>query len=122
MEHGLLTSFLDGTTPATTFAQAIAQEVDACAAGVRSPANTGYIIVTDGPQFTVTRTHMARLLQSLLNGTIPWMSVNYTGDCLMMSDDFRPETKQVAAAIEWVADDSRSPTDDETRALLETLR
>lgn len=122
MEHGLLASFLDGTTPATTFAQAIAQEVDACAAGVRSPANTGHIIVTDGPQFTVTRTHMARLLQSLLNGTIPWMSVNYTGDCLMMSDDFQPETKQVAAAIEWVADDSRPPTDDETRALLETLR
>ena len=50
------------------------------------------------------------------------MSVNYTGDCLMMSDDFQPETKQVAAAIEWVADDSRPPTDDETRALLETLR
>ena len=50
------------------------------------------------------------------------MSVNYTGDCLMMSDDFRPETEQVAVAIEWVADDSRPPTDDETRALLETLR
>ena len=122
MEHALLASFLDGTSSATTLAQAIEQEVDACEAGVRSPTNIGYIIVTDGPQFTVTRTHMARLLQSLLDGTIPWMSVNYIGDCLMMSDDFQPETKEVAEAIGWVADDSRPPTNDETRALLETLR
>ena len=101
---------------------AIKQEVDACEAGVRSPANIGYIIVTHGPQLTVTRTHMARLLQSLLEGTIPWISANYIGDCLMMSDDFQPESEEVAEAIEWVADDSRPPTDDETRALLETLR
>ena len=122
MEHALLASFLDGRTPAVTFAQSIEQEVDACEAGVRSPANIGYIIVTDGPQFTVTRKHMARLLQSLLDGTVPWMSANYTGDCLMMSDDFQPEDEKVAEAIQWVADDSRPPTDDETCALLETLR
>lgn len=122
MEHALLASFLDGRTTAAGFAQAIEQEVNACEAGVRSPAKLGDIIVTDGPQFTVTRTHMARLLQSLLDGTIPWISANYTGDCLMMSDDFQPESEEVAEAIVWVADDSRPPTDDETRALLETLR
>lgn len=122
MEHALLASFLDGRTPAANFAQAIEQEVETCEAGVRSPANIGYIIVTDGPQFTVTRTHMARLLQSLLDGAIPWISANYTGDCLMMSDDFQPENEKVAEAIEWVADDSRPPTDDETRTLLEALR
>ena len=122
MEHALLASFLEGRTPAAAFAQAIEQEVDACEAGVRSSANIGYIIVTDGPQFTVTRTHMARLLQSLLDGTIPWMSANYTGDCLMMSDDFQPDNEEVAEAIGWIADDSRPPTSDETRALLETMR
>ena len=118
MEHALLASFLDGRTTAAGFAQAIEQEVNACEAGVRSPANIGYIIVTDGPQFTVTRTHMARLLQAMLDGTIPWMSANYTGDCLMMSDDFRPESDEVADAIEWVADDSRPPTIEETRVML----
>ncbi len=122
MEHALLASFLDGRTQAATFAQSIQQEVDACEAGTRSPAKIGYIVITDGPQFTVTRTHMARLLQSLLEGTIPWMSANYTGDCLMMSDDFQPENEEVGEVIGWVADDSRPPTDDETRALLETLR
>ena len=122
MEHALLASFLDGRTPAATFAQAIEQEVEACEAGVRSPANIGYIIVTDGPQFTVTRMHMARLLQSLLDGIIPWISACYTGDCLIMSGDFQTECEKVQEAIEWVADDSRPPTDDETRALLETLR
>jgi len=122
MEHALLASFLDGRTPAPTFAQAIEQEVEACETGVRSPANVGYIIVTDGLQFTVTRKHMVRLLQSLLDGTLPWVSAKYTGDCLMMSDDFQPESEEVAKAIEWVADDSRPPTDVETRALLATLR
>ena len=122
MDHALLASFLDGRTPAATFAQAIKQEVDACEAGFRSPAHIGYIFVTAGPQFTVTRTHMTRLLQALLDGTIPWMSANYTGDCLMMSDDFQPESEQVAEAIEWMADDSRPPTIDETRALFKTMR
>ena len=50
------------------------------------------------------------------------MSANYTGDCLMMSDDFQPESEQVAEAIEWMADDSRPPTIDETRALFKTMR
>lgn len=122
MEHALLASFLEGTTSAEDFAKAIDQEVDACDAGLRSPANVGYIIITEGPQFTVTQEHMGRLLQSLLNKTLPWKSANYTGDCLMMSDDFQPENDEVAEAIEFVADDSRPPTSEETRTLLETLR
>ncbi|NBW76557.1 MAG: hypothetical protein EBR34_12275 [Sphingomonadaceae bacterium] len=121
MEHALLVSFLEGTIPASTFAHAIEQEVEACDAGVRSPANIGYIIVTDGPRFTVTREHMKRLLHSMLDKTVPWASANYTADCLMMSDDFQPESEDVDEAIEFVADDSRPPTDEETRALLERL-
>lgn len=121
MEHALLTSFLEGTTLSADFARAIRQEVDACEEGFRSPANTGYIVITDGPQFTVTREHMKRLLQSMLDGTIPWMSANYTGDCLMMSDDFEPEDEEVVEAIAFVADDSRPPTADETRIALEAL-
>lgn len=118
----MLTSFLEGTTSPADFARAIKQEIDACEEGVRSPANIGYIVVTDGPQVTVTRKHMKRLLQSLIDESIPWMSANYTGDCLMMSDDFHPEDELVAEAIEWIADDSRPPTLDEAQIALEALR
>lgn len=121
MEHALLTSFLEGTTLPEDFARAIRQEMDACEEGCRSPSNVGYIIITDGPLFVVTREHMKRLLRSMLDESLPWMSANYTGNCLIMSDDFEPEDNEVAEAIEFVADDSRPPTDQETHALLESL-
>lgn len=121
MEHALLVSFLEGETTPQDFTFAIQEEVDACEKGFRSPANTGYIIITDGPLTTVTRKHMKRLLQCMFDESIPWMSANYTGDCLMMSDDFEPEDDEVAEAITFVADDSRPPTPEETRAAIETL-
>ncbi|MGB3737720.1 MAG: hypothetical protein WA948_00020 [Pontixanthobacter sp.] len=122
MEHDLLTSFLEGTTSPVQFALAVKQEVEVCEEGVRSPENIGYIVITDGPQVNVTREHMKRLLQAMLDESIPWMSANYTGDCLVMSDDFHPEDEEVAEAIDFVADDSRRPTATETRIALEALR
>lgn len=121
MEHSLLVPFLNGRTPPEDFSRAIKEEVDACEEGCRSPANIGHINITDGPQTVVTREHMRLLLGCLLDETIPWMSANYTGDCLMMSDDFEPEDEAVAEAIEFVADDSRPPTADETREAIKTL-
>ena len=121
MEHSLLVSCLDGMTPPKDFSREIKHEVDACEEGFRSPANVGYILMTDGPQITVTREHMKRLLQCLLDETIPWMSANYTGDCLMMSGDFHPLDEAVTEAIEFVADDSRPPTPDEIRVVIQTL-
>lgn len=121
MEHALLTSFLQGDASPEDFAREIENEVNACEKGVRSPANVGYIIITDGPLVTVTREHMRRLLQCLLDDSLPWMSANYTGDCLMMSDDFRPEDEAVSEAIEFVADDSRPPDSEEIRQALAAL-
>ena len=121
MEHALLTSFLEGRTPPAIFARAIEQEVSACETGLRSPAKVGYILITDGPQFIITREHMKRLLHCLLDETIPWLSVNYTGDCMMMSSDFEPADDVVEQAIDFVADDSRLPTGEETRAALDAL-
>ncbi|MDC0887301.1 hypothetical protein OAS19_05885 [Altererythrobacter sp.] len=117
----MLTSFLDGRTLPEDFARAIKQEVDACEEGFRSPANVGYIIISDGPQLIVTQEHMKRLLGSMLDETLPWMSANYAGDCLIMSDDFEPEDNDVAEAIEFVADDSRPPTADEIREAIKAL-
>ena len=121
MEHSLLASFLNGNTSPEDFSREIKEEVDACEEGCRSPANAGHIIITDGPQTEVTREHMRRLLQCLLDEAIPWMSANYTGDCLMMSDDFHPQDEAVAEAIEFVANDSRPPTVDETREAIRAL-
>jgi len=121
MEHSLLVSFLNGNTSPEDFSREIKEEVDACEEGCRSLANVGHIVITDGPQTNVTREHMRRLLHCLLDETIPWMSANYTGDCLIMSDDFRPQDEAVAEAIEFVADDSRPPTAAETREAIRAL-
>ena len=121
MEHALLVSLLEAKTTPQDFTLAIQDEVDACEEGFRSPANTGYIIIKDGPLTIVTREHMKHLLRCMLNESIPWMSANYTGDCLMMSDDFEPEDEAVAEAIAFVADDSRPPSPEETQAAIEAL-
>ncbi|WP_295634103.1 hypothetical protein [Novosphingobium sp.] len=121
MDHALLVSFLDGKTTPEDFSSLINEEVDACVEGIRSPAKVGYIIVTDGPQTTVTREHMRRLLRCMLDRSVPWQSANYTGDCLMMSEDFQPEDEAVVEAIEFVADDSRPPTVVETQRALAAL-
>ena len=122
MQHSLLVSFLNGEITPKAFDSEIKQEVDACEEGIRSKAKVGHIIITDGPQTIVTHDHMMRLLQCLLDESVPWKSLNYTGDCLMMSDDFEPEDEKVAEAIEFLSDDSRSPSPDETLGALEALR
>lgn len=121
MKHSLLVSFLDGNLPAADFAAAIEHEVRACEEGVRSPANIGYIIITDGPLTKLTRAHARRLLECLMEGSLPWPSANYTGDCLIMSGDFEPEDEAVAEVIEFIADDSRAPTAGELRDALSAL-
>ncbi|HNW18907.1 MAG TPA: hypothetical protein PKK17_10365 [Sphingorhabdus lacus] len=65
---------------------------------------------------------MRRLLQYLLDESVPWTSLNYTADCLMMSEDFEPEDEQAAEAIEFLSDDSRPPSPAETRGALAALR
>lgn len=122
MRHSLLVSFLNGEIAPKVFVSEIKQEVDACEEGIRSKAKVGYIIITDGPQTIVTHDHMRHLLQCLLDESVPWQSLNYTGDCLMMSDDFEPEDEKVAEAIKFLSDDSRAPSPDETLGAIEALR
>jgi hypothetical protein len=69
----------------------------------------------------VTREHARRLLQALAEDRLPFLSANYAADCLMMSDDFEFADETVAEAVEFVADDSRPPTPEETAAALAQL-
>ncbi len=122
MQHSFLVSFLNGEIAPKTFDEEVKPEVDACEEGIRTNAKVGQIVITDGPQTIVTRDHMTRLLQYLLDESVPWTSLNYTADCLMMSDDFEPEDEKAAEAIEFLSDDSRPPSRAEIRSVLEALR
>jgi hypothetical protein len=120
MEHASLVAFLDGNLSPEDFGREIAAEVEACEQGFRS-GGVGHIIITDGPETLVTRNRARRLLQALADNRLPFLSANYTADCLVMSDDFEFADKAVAEAVEFVADDSRPPTPEETEAALAQL-
>ncbi|WP_221234820.1 hypothetical protein [Sphingomonas aerophila] len=60
MEHATLVGFLTGVLSPEVLADEIAEEVDACNAACRAGEN-GYIIITDGPAFQVTRDCARRL-------------------------------------------------------------
>ena len=117
MKHASLVAFLNGDLSPEDFGREIAAEVTACEQGCRS-GGVGHIIVTDGPETVVTRDHARRLLEVLAEDSLPFLSANYTADCLVMSDDFEFADDAVAEAIEFVADDSRPPTLEETKAAL----
>ena len=120
MEHASLVAFLNGDLSPEDFGSEIAAEVDACEQGFMS-GGVGHIIVTDGPETLVTREQARRLLQALADDSLPFLSANYTADCLVMSDDFEFADEVVADAVHFVADDSRPPTSEETRAALAQL-
>ena len=120
MEHASLVAFLNGDLSPDDFGSEIEEEVDACEQGIRS-GGVGHIIVTDGPETMVTREHARRLLQALADGRLSFRSANYAADCVVMSDDFEFADDAVTEAVHFVADDSRPPTRDETRAALAQL-
>lgn len=120
MEHSSLVAFLNGKLSPEDFSSEIAAEVNACEQGFRS-GGVGHIIITDGPETMVTREHARRLLQALAEDRLPFLSANYTADCLMMSDDFDFADGAVAEAVEFVAEDSRPPTPEETAEALAQL-
>lgn len=120
MEYASLVAFLNGDLSPETFSNEIATEVDACEQGFRS-SGVGYITLTGGPEMVVTRELAKRLLQALADERLPFPSANYAADCLVMSDDFDFADDAVADAVHFVADDSRPPTLEETKAALAKL-
>lgn len=120
MLHASLVAFLNGDLSPDDFGAEIAEEADACERGFRS-GGVGHIIVTDGPETLVTPEHAKRLLQALADGRLPFLSANYTADCIAMSDDFEFADDAVKDAVYFVADDSRAPTLQETEAALAKL-
>jgi len=120
MEHSSLVAFLNGDVSPDAFGREISNEVNACEQGFKTEG-MGYIMVPDGPTQVITRDHARRLLEAMLSDQLAFLAANYTADCLMMSDNFDFADEAVAEAIAFVADDSRPPAHDETKAAIAAL-
>jgi hypothetical protein len=120
MNHASLVGFLTGTLSPEALAAEIAAEVTACNAAFRAGEN-GYIVITDGPSFEVTKDGARKLLAAIVEESLPFELANYVADCIMMSDDFDFANDAVRDAVHFVEDDSRPPTRQETMEALAML-
>lgn len=120
MDHATLVGFLIGTISPEILADAIIAEVNACNDAFRAGEN-GYIVITDGPSFEVTREGAKRLLAAIAEDRLPFELANYVADCIMMSDNFDFADDAVRDAVHFVEDDSRPPTGDEITNALASL-
>lgn len=112
MDHTTLVGFLIGIISPELLANEITTEVNAFNDAFRAGEN-GYIVITDGPSFEVTREGAKRLLAAVAEGRLPFELANYVADCIMMSDDFDFADDAVRDAVHFIEDDSRPPTGDE---------
>jgi hypothetical protein len=120
MEHASLVAFLSGTLSPEALANEIVAEVATCNAAFEAGQN-GFIVITDGPRFEVTKAGARRPLAAVADESLPFELANYVADCIIMSDDFDFADDTVKEAVYFVEDDSRPPTSDETRKILGML-
>jgi hypothetical protein len=120
MNHASLVDFLTGSLSPEALADEITAEVIACNAAFKAGEN-GYIVITDGPSFEVTREGARRLLTAVADDRLPFELANYVADCIIMSDDFDLADNAVRDAFNFIEDDSRPPTRDETLDALALL-
>lgn len=105
MQHASIVGFLSGTLSPEALANEIAAEVAAFRAALRTTAN-GNIVVTDGPQFVVTKEGARRLLEAVADERLPFDAANYIADCIVMNDDFDFADDAARDAVFFIEDDS----------------
>ena len=105
MQHSSIVSFFTGALAPEAFADEIADEVAAFRAALRATAN-GNIIVSNGPQFLVTKMGARRLLEAVANEKLPFDAANYIADCIIMNDDFDFEDDATRDAVHFIEDDT----------------
>ncbi len=111
---------MTGTLSPEVLVGEITAEVNACNAAFQAGEN-GYILITDGPSVEVTREGARRLLTAMAEERLPFQLANYVADCIIMSDDFDFADDVVRDAVNFVENDSRPPTHDETTEALAKL-
>lgn len=110
MRHSSLLSFLNGAVSATELWQEIEGEVSECVAATSKQGGVGHVVLTDGPETSVTREHVGVLLDALASAKLPLAAAPYVADALIMSDDFEWEDDAVAEALFFLSDESRPLT------------
>ena len=87
VQRSSIVRFLSGTLAPEALADEIADEVAAFREALRTTAS-GNIIVSNGPQFLVTKTGARRLLEAVAREKLPFDAANYIADCIIMNLDF----------------------------------
>ncbi|MGV3479451.1 MAG: hypothetical protein ACO1O3_05855 [Sphingobium sp.] len=104
MQHASLTAFLTGELSAEAFAEEIASETAAFNEALRETGH-GFIVVSEGPNFVLTKDGARRLLQAVLNEQLPSCTAVYIADCIQASKHIDFADQVTRDAIFFVEDD-----------------
>lgn len=105
VQRSSIVRFLSGTLAPEALADEIADEVAAFREALRTTAS-GNIIVSNGPQFLVTKTGARRLLEAVAREKLPFDAANYIADCIIMNLDFDFEDDAARDAAHFIEDDT----------------
>ena len=105
VQHGSLTSFLNGERSADQLWREIETEVKECLAAC-AKLGSGAVTISDGPKTHISRRQVAVLLSALVEGEIPMDAASYIADAMIMSDDFAWEDEGIADVLFRLSDES----------------
>jgi len=105
MQYGSLIAFLSGTLAPELFADEIASEVAKFYADLRE-TRQGFILISDGPPFIITRVAARRLLDAVKSQRLSDDAAVYVADCIVASDDIEFADEATREAVSFLEDDS----------------
>ncbi|WP_354289510.1 hypothetical protein [Sphingomonas sp. UYEF23] len=105
VQHGSLTSFLNGEQSAGQLWREIEPEVKECLAAY-AKLGSGAVKISDGPKTQISRRQVAVLIAALAEGEIPMNAASYIADAMIMSDAFAWEDEGIADALFRLSDES----------------
>lgn len=111
MQHSLIVGFLSGAVPPEAFAAEIDEEVAAFYADLRKTRN-GFINISPGPTFNMTRSATRRLLSAVVADQLSPDAAVYVADCIFASDDIEIDDDVVREALAFLEDDTSRHTGD----------
>jgi hypothetical protein len=105
MQYASLVAFLSGTLTPEALGDEIVSEVAGFYADLRETKH-GFIDVSDGPVFIMTKAAARRLLNAVATQRLsPEMAV-YVADCIVASEDIEFADEATREAVSFIEDDS----------------
>jgi hypothetical protein len=105
MQHASLVAFLSGRLAPELFMEEIASEVVQFYANLRD-TKQGFILISDGPPFVMTRSAARRLLSAVDAQQLSYEAAVYVADCIVASDDIEFADQATRDAVSFLEDDS----------------